>query len=40
MKRVHPTTPAWVKVTAAVLLVAAGWWLADRQDRQGNEARL
>jgi hypothetical protein len=31
----------WVKLTAlAVLVAAATWWIADRQDRRGNERRL
>jgi hypothetical protein len=34
-------TPVWVKLTAlAVLVAAATWWIADRQDRRGNERRL
>ena len=37
----HPETPLWVKLTAlAVLVAGATWWLADRQDRKGNERRL
>jgi len=41
MKRVHPTTPLWVKLTAAVVLLgAAGWWIADWRDVRGNERRL
>jgi hypothetical protein len=34
-------TPVWVKVVVAVVLVGGpGWWLAERHDRMGNEARL
>jgi hypothetical protein len=41
MKRVHPTTPLWLKLAAvAVVVGGAGWWIADRQDRKGNERRL
>ena len=42
MKRVHPTTPLWVKLTAlaAAGRACAGWWLADRQRPRGNERRL
>jgi hypothetical protein len=41
MKRARPRTPLWVELTIAAAVVAAlGWWIADRQDRRGNEARL
>jgi len=41
IRRAHPTTPAWVKLTAAlVLLGAAGWWILDWRDVSGNERRL
>ena len=31
----------WVKVAVAVVVVGGfGWWIAQRQDRVGNEARL
>jgi hypothetical protein len=41
MKRVYPTTPLWVKLTAATALTTAVvWWLADWRDRRGNEQRL
>ena len=34
-------TPVWVKVSlTSALLLASVWWLADRHDRHGNEARL
>jgi hypothetical protein len=37
----HPTTPMWVKLALlAAVAGAATWWLADRQDRVGNERRL
>lgn len=37
----YPGTPLWVKLTVSALLVTAlGWWIADRQDRRGNERRL
>jgi hypothetical protein len=40
-KPAHPRTPLWVKLTiAAVVVAAAAWWIADRQDRRGNERRL
>jgi hypothetical protein len=39
--RTYPGTPLWFKLTAAALVVtAAGWWVADRADRRGNERRL
>ena len=41
MKRAYPTTPIWVKLTAAaVLTVAIGWWSLDWRDRRANEQRL
>jgi len=41
MTRTHPGTPAWVKLTIVVLVAAAlVRWIADRQDRHGNERRL
>jgi hypothetical protein len=40
-KRAHPHTPVWVKLAiAAVVAGSAAWWIADRQDRRGNERRL
>jgi hypothetical protein len=37
----YPTTPLWLKLTVAVLLLAAtAWWVLDRTDRVGNERRL
>jgi hypothetical protein len=39
--RAHPRTPLWVKLAiAAVFGSALVWWIADRQDRRGNERRL
>ncbi len=41
MTRAYPSTPLWVKLTIAALIVTAiTWWIADRQDRVGNERRL
>jgi hypothetical protein len=41
MKRAYPTTPLWVKLTAAAVLTSAvAWWVADHRDRRGNERRL
>ena len=41
MTRAHPSTPLWLKLTIAALVTAAlAWWIADRQDRRGNERRL
>jgi hypothetical protein len=41
MTRRYPGTPLWVKLTISALFVTAFvWWLADRQDRRGNERRL
>ena len=37
----YPTTPLWVQLSlAAVLLGSLGWWALDRADRVGNERRL
>jgi hypothetical protein len=39
--RAYPSTPLWVKLTiSALVLTASVWWIADRQDRRGNERRL
>ncbi len=39
--RRYPTTPLWVKLcVATVLLGSFGWWATDRADRLGNERRL
>jgi hypothetical protein len=39
--RAYPGTPLWVKLTiAAIVATAVVWWVADRQDRRGNERRL
>jgi hypothetical protein len=41
MTRAYPSTPIWVKLTiSAVVVTALVWWVADRQDRRGNERRL
>ena len=41
MSRTYPSTPLWVKLTIAALVTTAlAWWVADRQDRRGNERRL
>jgi len=41
MTRRYPSTPLWVKLTiAALATIALAWWIADRQDRRGNERRL
>jgi hypothetical protein len=41
MKRTYPTTPIWVKLTAAsALAIALAWWSMDWRDRRGNERRL
>jgi hypothetical protein len=40
-KRAHPRTPLWIKLAIAVVAGSAlVWWIADRQDRRGNERRL
>ena len=40
-KRAHPTTPLWVKLAiVAAVGSALVWWIADRQDRLGNQKRL
>jgi len=39
--RRYPTTPLWLKLSVAtVLLGSFGWWATDRADRLGNERRL
>lgn len=39
--RTRPRTPVQIRVAAAaIVLVTAGWWLADRHDRVTNEHRL
>ena len=39
--RRYPTTPLWLKLgVAVVLLGSVGWWALDRADRIGNEHRL
>ena len=39
--RRYPTTPLWLQIGAAVVLLGAlGWWALDRADRVGNEHRL
>jgi hypothetical protein len=41
MRTVRPRTPAVVKLAiVAVLVGGPAWWLMQRQDRLGNEARL
>ena len=41
MPRTSPSTPAWVKaLLIAVVAGAALWFVVDRRDRLGNEARL
>ena len=41
MTRAYPTTPVWVKLTAAAVLVfVLGWWSMEWRDRRGNEQRL
>ncbi|MEO8690442.1 MAG: hypothetical protein ABI611_19770 [Solirubrobacteraceae bacterium] len=37
----YPTTPLWLKLTVSlVMLAVTAWWVLDRTDRLGNEARL
>jgi hypothetical protein len=37
----YPTTPLWLRLAVAALLVTAtAWWVVDRADRVGNERRL
>jgi hypothetical protein len=37
----YATTPLWLKLSVAVVLLAAtAWWVLDRADRVGNEHRL
>jgi hypothetical protein len=37
----YPTTPIWLKLSIAALLLSSfGWWALDRADRLGNERRL
>ena len=39
--RRYPTTPLWLKLSVAVVLLGSvGWWALDRADRIGNEHRL
>jgi hypothetical protein len=39
--RRYPTTPLWLKLSVAALLLSiTGWWGLDRADRVGNEHRL
>src|SRR5215210_783309 len=39
--RRYPTTPLWLKLSmAAVLLAATAWWMVGRADRLGNQRRL
>jgi hypothetical protein len=41
MRTARPSTPAWFKLALVVVLTGPpGWWLVDRHDRLGNEARL
>jgi len=41
MRTVRPTAPGWVKLAlVAVCIGSPSWWLAQRHDRVGNEARL
>jgi hypothetical protein len=41
MRTARRATPIWVKLAVvAVLAGGPGWWLAERHDRLGNEARL
>ena len=41
MRTARARTPIWVKLAIAAVCVAGpAWWLAQRQDRMGNERRL
>jgi hypothetical protein len=41
MRTARVRTPIWVKLAiAAVCIAGPAWWLAQRQDRVGNEERL
>jgi hypothetical protein len=41
MRTARATTPIWVKLAiVAVCIAGPAWWLAQRQDRVGNEKRL
>src|SRR5262245_8575511 len=41
MRTTRARTPIWVKLTLVALCIAGpAWWLAQRQDRVGNEKRL
>jgi hypothetical protein len=41
MRTKRTTTPVWVKLAVALVIVAPPvWWLIDRHDRLGNEGRL
>ena len=39
--RRYPSTPLWVQLSVAVVLLGSlGWWALDRADRIGNQHRL
>jgi hypothetical protein len=41
MRTARASTPIWVKLAiVAVCIAGSAWWLAQRQDRTGNEKRL